>query len=87
MRIASYEIPDKCPEDCPFTDDLMHFGQSAICGRCPVLVCTPCDEGWALVEADDYRPDWAKVWHEFFQNGMKEYPALVLPGLGSGRLR
>lgn len=75
MKIGEYELPDKCPKDCPHKDDLYKYGQSAICGRCPVLVCTPCD-GMCLVDAADYRTDWAKAWHDWFEGGMKGWVEL-----------
>mgnify|MGYP003393828259 FL=1 len=31
-----------------------------------------------MIEADDFREDWAKVWSEWFKGDMKEYPELYL---------
>lgn len=79
MVIAGYEIPDRCPKGCPHRDSFAMYGQSAICGRCPLLVCTPDpSEGWCLVEPDDFRPDWAKAWSEWFKGDMQGQPDLLL---------
>lgn len=82
MIIANkFEIPDRCPKDCQFTDDIKNFGQSGICIRCPVMVCkeptTKEEENYMpIVQAYDYRPDWAKEWENFFKDGT--YPKLKL---------
>jgi hypothetical protein len=85
MLIAgNVELPDKCPEDCPFKDDIANYGQNAMCGRCPIFVCTTFgseeDEmgPMCLVEPEEYRHDWATVWQQWFADGMKGMPHLVL---------
>lgn len=40
MLIANkYVLPDQCPKDCKYIDELEFFSQSSICTRCPILVC------------------------------------------------
>lgn len=67
-----FEVPDKCPENCEFKDDIRNYGQSAMCIRCPILNCVPIkdEEGeeFCLIEPEDYRNDWAKEWQEFFKS-------------------
>jgi hypothetical protein len=66
MKISEkeYEVPDACPSNCPFKEELSKLGQSAICIRCPVFTCHPKDN--ALMPPKEYRPDWAETWHAFF---------------------
>ena len=78
MIIAGFELPDKCPEDCPFTDDIANFGQNAICGRCPLFCCVDNGAGFVLVEPEGYRPDWAEVWSVWLAGPMDTYPQLLL---------
>ena len=85
MLIAgNVELPDDCPQDCPFKGDIANYGQSAICGRCPLFTCktfgTEEDEMGpvCLVEPRDYRRDWALVWKAWFEGGMKGMPELKL---------
>jgi len=83
MRIGEFDFPDKCPEGCPFEESFMKWGQSAICGRCPVFVCAPCTdddtgEAFCLVKPEDYRLDWAKAWFEWFRDGMHGRPEIIL---------
>ena len=40
--------------------------------------CKPTDDGFRLLEPNDYRPDWAKAWKEWFNSGMQGYPELPL---------
>ena len=73
------EVPDECPEDCPGCQD--HIGQGGLCYRCPITNCAPLDyEGEViyLVEPEEYRPDWARAWKEWFDGGMKGLPKLYL---------
>ena len=74
MKIEDIEFPDECPPDCRFEDDFGNYGQSAICGRCPVFVCKEPDP---LVPAEGYRLDWAKEWKRFF-DGETDFPQLRL---------
>jgi hypothetical protein len=80
MLVAgTYDFPDECPSDCPHKNSFMTYGQSAICGRCPVFVCSEVpEEGWCLVAPDEYRPDWALAWYKWFRGGMQGYPDLLL---------
>lgn len=73
-----YEVPDACLKDeCKFKDDMLMYGQNAICGRCPLLTCIGSDKYGPMVPAEEYRSDWAKQWHLFFK-GEIEYPILYL---------
>lgn len=77
MKIGPYELPDKCPEDCPCRGDSWAISQGGMCHRCPVLNCTPVEyegEMVCLVDPEDYRVDWAAEWVEFFKSG--KYPEL-----------
>ena len=73
-----YEIPDKCPEDCPFKPELESFSQGIICMRCPVFCCTVPKDGFPLVEKSSFRKDWAKEWAKWFKGDKKEYPNLKI---------
>ena len=69
-----FECPDNCPTDCAFANELMLYGQNAICGRCPVLLCkepeTEEDKYYMpMVEAEGYRDDWGAEWDAFFKTG------------------
>ena len=86
MIIAGkYEIPDSCPPDCVLRDELANFGQSATCCRCPVLNCSLNEpapeigyqESWRMLEPEEFREDWAKVWCSFFK-GEVGFPILCL---------
>ena len=69
-----------CPT-CRFKGSFYEYGQSAICGRCPVVVCTYFDGEYedenggkhqysmCLVRPEDFRPDWLEDWEEFFKTG------------------
>lgn len=90
MIVAGIEFPNECPKDCPFTGDIMMHGQNSICGRCPLFCCSPCQDddespygAFCLVEPEQYRPDWAKVWRRWFDDGMQGYPVLPLASPGS----
>lgn len=82
MIVAGITFPDKCPTDCPFLDHVSRYGQNAICDRCPLFVCERCDDGdggtFCLVDPEEYRPDWAEVWRQWFDDGMQGYPVLPL---------
>jgi hypothetical protein len=72
MLVAGNEFPDKCPENCPFIDDVINFGQNAMCTSCPIFVCPE------VVPAEHYRKDWSDEWRKFFDGGMKGFPSLKL---------
>ena len=86
MIIANkYEIPDTCPSNCPHKNN--KFSQGDLCRCCPVFSCYKIktndeygDENgmFCLIEAKDYREDWAKIWSEWFKGDMKKYPELPL---------
>ena len=72
LKIGSelqYEVPDECPEDCPFS--VRRQGQGDLCTRCPVFNCSPpkCAEDamyMPVIEPKFYRDDWAREWVRFF---------------------
>lgn len=66
------KFPEKCPDKCPFWGSPIY--QGSICFRCPIIVCGPVP----LVEPEDYRADWARIWREWFDAGMAGYPELPL---------
>ena len=72
--IGGQEFPTSCPEKCPANS--VSFDR--LCYRCPIFNCAPDSNGFSLLEADDYRPDWAKAWKEWFEGDMKEWPELYL---------
>lgn len=77
MLIAGYEIPDKCPDTCPYLGEWSHFDQGCFCSNCPVLNCGTDADGFCLCAPEDYRPEWVKEWAEFFRTGKE--PVLRLP--------
>lgn len=70
-------LPDECPKDCPYYNDISNYGQGAICRSCPLFVCTG-ERDYVLVSAEEFRDDWAVEWKEFFDTGMKKMPHLKL---------
>ena len=70
-----YTVPDVCPPDCPYFDDIMNYGQNALCRHCPVFACRGPDP---MVPPDGCRDDWAQDWDELFKSGMTQAPALKL---------
>jgi len=83
MKIGPHEFPDACPATCAFHGDLQRYGQSALCGRCPVLLCIPfkAEDGtlMCLVDPSEYRDDWAAEWAEFFRTGQDPHLLLCKP--------
>lgn len=88
MIIAGcYEVPEDCPPDCKFQGSFARFGQSAICGHCPVLCCRPTlheDGPFCLVEPEDFRPDWAAEWERFFRTAKPPTLKLAVDITGLG---
>ena len=70
---AKIEFPDNCPRGCPERGKV--FSQGDICSRCPIFNCGG-DPEYTLLRPEEYREDWAKVWKEWFDNGMKGSPDL-----------
>jgi hypothetical protein len=69
MLLANrYEIPDTCPEKCPFKKQLEQFSMCSMCFRCPILNCSGGDN--APLDPSMYEPKWAKDWYEFFKGDM-----------------
>lgn len=67
-----YEVPDTCPKNCIFKDDLW------ICIRCPIFNCSKVknpDFG-SMIPPEKYRADWAEKWNKFFKDGT--FPELQL---------
>jgi len=72
MLIANkYEVPETCPSECKFKEDLGH--QGSLCCRCPVFNCEESvgqhGECYRLIEPENYRADWSKEWFIFFNEG------------------
>ena len=67
MQIGDFMLPDVCPESCQYRQ--MPQGQGGPCQRCPVFNCSPDDDGFRLLEPEDYRLDWAEQWHQYFNGG------------------
>ena len=65
MKIKEHGIPNKCPDDCKFHDDIGRYGQSSICIRCPVFNCMG---EYPLLQLSDYREDWLEEWINFFND-------------------
>jgi len=77
MLIGGQEFDPKCPEECP--GKKMAFSQGGLCHRCPVFNCVPAKgDTFVLLEPEEYRKDWAKVWRQWFDDGMKGCPELTL---------
>lgn len=77
MIIGSVSFPEKCPKDCRLKEDLSLYGQNSLCIRCPIFNCSKGEEGFSLLEPEEYREDWAKAWAEFFKGDL-ELPDLLL---------
>jgi len=70
-------FPSECPKDCPGRS--YWPGQGGLCHRCPVFNCRDVDgEGFRLLDPEEYRPDWAKIWRAWFGGGMQGWPELPL---------
>ncbi len=72
--IGGEEFPIKCPKDCPGKKELPF--QGGLCHRCPIFNCYDKNPEMVLLHPSEYRPDWAKAWKKWFENGMKDYPDL-----------
>jgi len=65
MIIAGrHEVPDTCPQACPYRGKSEHIAQGGMCFRCPIMNCGG-DE--PLLRPEDYRGDWAEGWARFFE--------------------
>jgi len=71
------EIPDNCPDNCVFKEDLIQFDQSCMCTRCPIFNCMKDSSGFCMIEPENYREDWALEWKKFFK-GEIDFPILNL---------
>jgi len=69
MRIAGHTLPDKCPDDCPFSGETYR----GFCKLCPVYRCAGEE---VLMPPEQYRKDWAKEWARWFRYEMVGYPKL-----------
>ena len=66
MIIAGLEFPEKCVKGCPYLEQ--PFYQGSPCTRCPIFCCVPIkDEGWSLMSVDEFDPELAKHWYDFFE--------------------
>jgi len=77
MQVGSklqFTVPDKCPDDCKYLNDVRNFGQSAVCRYCPVFCCSGDSP---LIEPEGIRDDWTSSWEKFF-NGEVDVPKLNL---------
>ena len=73
LIIGGIQFDDSCPVNCPGRS-----GGMAYCPRCPKFCCIPDHTGFCLIDAADYRPDWAAAWAAWFAGGMTGYPELSL---------
>jgi len=73
--IGGQKFSTRCPENCPGKKE--PFMQGGLCHRCPIFNCVE-REGLRLLRPEDYRPDWAKEWKRWFDEGMKGLPELYL---------
>lgn len=69
--IGGQEFDSLCPLGCP--DYGCKFGMNSLCFRCPILNCVG---EQPLLRPEDYRPDWAKAWRDWFDGGMEGLPEL-----------
>ena len=85
MKIAKiYDVPDRCPPNCPF----MHNNKYRdICDRCPIYCCTKKHDlseysnkngMFCIINPEEYRADWAKVWQDWFKSEMNTLPELII---------
>ena len=63
-----------------------------MCTSCPIFNCRKIkvddeygdkDGMFCLIEPEDYREDWAKIWSEWFKGDREEYPILYLKKVNS----
>ncbi len=79
MIIAGKHIvPNHCPENCPFLNEISVRGQNTFCGYCPVFVCHKDEYRGCFVEPEKYREDWALAWSNWFADGMKGIPVIEI---------
>ena len=75
ITIGKYNFPDNCPEECP--QRFQPFYQGNLCSRCPIFNCKKTDDGFSLLEPNDYREDWAEAFHIWmFKDNFKGIPSL-----------
>jgi hypothetical protein len=67
---GKYEVPDHCPKDCQFIEERKSISMSSVCFRCPVFNCGKTSDGICMIDAEDFREDWAAEWEEFFKTGI-----------------
>jgi hypothetical protein len=66
-RNLQYEVPDKCPNNCPF---ISPFEQGNTCSRCPIFVCSKFNyEGTevSMLNPEDYDNKTAECWELLFK--------------------
>jgi len=64
------EIPDECGDFCPH---FRHYGyrfptqyQGDDCFRCPVMNCQKEEDGFSILEPEEFRADLAKTYVEWW---------------------
>ena len=74
MKIArKYNVPDKCPANCPYIEEYKKYNMGFPCRVCPVFLCktlTYNGESINLVSPDSYPSEHAKEWAKWFEEGM-----------------
>ena len=68
--IGGEEFPAECPPECPFKNQ---EDKDDYCYECPIFNCVGPGR---LLDPDEYRKDWAKIWKKWFDGGMKGLPEL-----------
>lgn len=76
IYIGNQLFPTKCSNKCPGKEEPICQGN--LCHRCPIFNCVPTEDGFCLIEPNNYRQDWAKEFRKWFNNGCKGYPKLKL---------
>jgi len=71
MKIGSklqFEVPDRCPENCPYFGDLQKDMMLSDCFRCPVFSCQTTVGGINMISPESYHDESANLWEMFFKN-------------------
>jgi len=78
MIIANFEFDCSVCEKCPERSGA--FYQGNFCSRCPVFNCSKDEDGFCLLEAEDYRADWAQEFYSWIKSdfALELYPRLRL---------
>jgi hypothetical protein len=78
MHIAGLDFDESVCKKCPERSGA--FYQGNLCSRCPIFNCKKDEDGFCLIEPEDYRADWAKEFHAWITSGFSPefYPQLRL---------